>query len=206
VVRKVSDMVLLLGSRGRSRSRGKSGLFSSLGRVVKGLLGGSSSEALLRRPGRGASMGGWLALGAALACFAGGFLTGSHFGGKQKEGEALKIDSGPRTPGVIDIDSKPIYNWAFVVSCYPTLPAAEAKAKVKELCDYLRAKGLKNAKPYEFPAKQGPLWVAAVYFDGPDQEKATNLALHALPEDVPDAAFVSLRKSGEGWPLAQQIR
>ena len=51
-----------------------------------------------------------------------------------------------------------------------------------------------------------PLWVAAVYFDGPDQEKATNLALHALPEDVPDAAFVSLRKSGEGWPLAQQIR
>jgi hypothetical protein len=201
-------MVLLLGSRGRSRGRGKSGLFSSLGRVVKSLIGGSGSDSgdLLRRSGRRVASSGWIALVAALACFAGGYLAGSHFGAKPKEGDALKADGGPRAPGVIEFDASPINNEAFIVSYYRGLPAAEAKTKAKELCDYLRTQDLKKARPYEWQTKDGPLWVAAVYFDGPDQEKMTSTLLRGLPADVPDATFVSLRNSSEGWPRAWKIR
>ncbi len=108
---------------------------------------------------------------------------------------------------LVDIDTRAIHNDAFVVSFYPNLPAADAKSKAKDLTDYLRGQGLKKANPYEWPTKDGPVWVAAVYFDGAAEKEATRNRLRALPADVPDAVFASLRKDGgQDWPKWWAIR
>src|SRR5688572_22427332 len=141
-------MVLLLGSRGRSRSRGKS-VFTSLSRVVNTLLGRSAnaSSALLRRDARKPAVP-WLALGIALLCFSCGYLTGSHFGAGRapggEDGAGLHAPGTPRVPGMIDVDARPLANDAFVVSIYEKMAAADAKAKAKDLSDYLRAKGIET--------------------------------------------------------------
>lgn len=49
--------------------------------------------------------------------------------------------------------------------------------------------------------------MAAVYFDGLAEQQATSRLLRALPEDVPDAAFASLRKEGgKDWPKWYPVR
>ena len=85
--RKVSDMVLLLGSRSRPRTRSKSGLGNWFGRVGQMVFGTSRSE----RQGGGWLSGGrqsgaragfsgvWLLAVVGLACFAEGYLTAGRF-------------------------------------------------------------------------------------------------------------------------------
>jgi len=205
-------MVLLLGSRGRSRSRGKS-VFASLSRVVNTVLGRSwwgrssnATSALLRRDARRPDVP-WLALGIALLCFAGGYLTGSHFGaGPAPAGEVGLKTAAPRTPGLIEFDARPLTSEAFVVALYDGIPTDEAKGKAKDLSDHLRKRGLATARPYEFSTKIGLRWVVAVYFDGEKDRKLISDRLLALDEDVPDATFVSLRKTAEVWPSAYPIQ
>ncbi len=203
-------MVMLLRSRGSGggRRRGKSGLFSTLGHGLVRLLGGSSGR---RDPGpknRGASLvPGWLALAVALACFGGGYVVRGYVAPVQQEiGGGAGLKAGPRAPGVIEADTEPLTSRAFFVAAYQEMAADEARSRAMELSRYLRGQGLAKARPYEYPAAAGRLWVVVVYYDGPTEYKATREQLLALPADVPDPIFVGLRNHESDWPNAFPIR
>jgi hypothetical protein len=207
VARKTSDMALLLGSRGRSRSSG-----SKFGDALRGIVGTVFGGSALRRREdgrrRSAAVPAWVASVLALGCFAGGFLMGDHFGqvkGAKASGDALRVSG--RTPELLpESDTARLSAEAFIVSAYPNLDATAAKAKAKALSDYLVGKTLKKARPLEWSAGPSPLWVVAVYFDGPTEQAATKNLLTGLPVDVPDEAFVHLRNTEVEWPKAWPIR
>ena len=209
MVRKTSDMVLLLGSRGRSR-----GSSSKFGDALRGIVGTVFGGSSLRRREdgrrRGAAVPAWVASALALGCFAGGFLMGDHFGqakGAKAGADALRVSG--RTPELLsESDTKPMSSEAFIVSAYPNLDATAAKARAKALSDYLvgQSKKLQKARPLEWSSGPSPLWVVAVYFDGPAEREATKNLLMGLPADVPDEAFVHLRNTEAEWPKAWPIR
>ncbi|HZN39389.1 MAG TPA: hypothetical protein VFD82_11335 [Planctomycetota bacterium] len=196
-------MVLLLGSRGRSRSSG-----SKFGDALRGIVGTVFGSSSLRRREdgrrRGAAVPAWVASALALGCFAGGFLMGDHFGQAKgvKASEALRVSG--RTPGLLPEER--LSPEAFIVSAYPNLDAGAAKARARALSDYLVGKKLQKARPLEWSAGPSPLWVVAVYFDGPAEQAATKNLLTGLPVDVPDEAFVHLRNTEVEWPKAWPIR
>lgn len=197
-------MVLLLGSRGRSRSSG-----SKFGDALRGIVGTVFGSSSLRRREdgrrRGAAVPAWVASALALGCFAGGFLMGDHFGqakGAKASSEALRVSG--RTPGLLSEER--LSGEAFIVSAYPNLDAGAAKARARALSDYLVGKKLQKARPLEWSAGPSPLWVVAVYFDGPAEQAATRNLLTGLPVDVPDEAFVHLRNTEVEWPKAWPIR
>lgn len=206
-------MVLLLGSRGQYRGRNSSGFLPTVRRIAGSALelvgfvrkNGRRGET---RASRASSVSGWLALGAALACFGTGYLVGNATAGPKAPAEAgLNAKGGPQQPAIIgEFDAQVLANQAFIVSVYPNLDATEAKARAKALSDWLRSKQLEKARPHEYQTDKGPLWVVAVYFDGTDQEGKTRSLLQGLPEDVPDPMFVRLRKTEEGWPTTYPIR
>lgn len=204
-------MVLLLGSRGQYRGRNASGFVGVLRRIVGSvtqLVGFSRSGRRSEMRARSTSVSGWLALGAAIACFGVGYLVGNSTAKPAVPGAGLNAGGGvPQTPAVIgEIETRPLASQAFIVSAYPGLAADDAKVRAKALADYLRSRQILRARPYEYPAKEGPLWVVAVYHDGEAEEAATRERLRQLPEDVPDATFVHLRKSEAGWPTTWPIR
>ena len=196
-------MVLLLGSRGRSRSSS-----SKFGDALRGIVGTVFGGSSLRRRDdgrrRGAAVPAWVASALALGCFAGGFLMGDHFGQAKgaKASEALRVSG--RAPGLLPEER--LSPEAFIVSAYPNLDAGAAKARARALSDYLVGKKLQKARPLEWSAGPSPLWVVAVYFDGPAEQAATKNLLTGLPVDVPDEAFVHLRNTEVEWPKAWPIR
>lgn len=203
-------MVLLLGSRGQYRGRSASGFLggvrrfaNAVGEMVGFGRGGGRRAGMRPR----ASVSGWLALGGAIACFGVGYLVGTSTKSAAPGAGLQASGNGPQPPAVIgEVETRPLASQAFIVSAYPRLPADDAKARAKALADYLRGKQLAKARPYEYPAKDGPLWVVAVYHDGEAEESATRERLRLLPDDVPDATFVQLRKSEAGWPTTWPIR
>ena len=207
VVRKTSDMVLLLGSRGRSRSSG-SKFGDTLRGIVGTVFGGNSSRRRddLRR--RNSAVPAWVASALALGCFAGGFLMGDHFG--QQKGAKAGVDSlrtsGRKAELLTEADTPRLSAEAFIVSAYPNLDVSAAKEGAKALSDYLRERKIGKARPYWWVDGPKPLWVVAVYFDGPTEREATRNLLQALPADVPDEAFVHLRNTEVEWPKAWPIR
>ncbi len=212
-------MVMLLSSRGRVRSR-RSGQawWQPIARAIAGVFPRSASA----RARAGSTVPAWLALGVALACFGGGFLLGGEFGGgaaaASRDSAQLKAPAGePRKPGVIgETDTAPLASKAFFVSAYEDADEAVALAKAKALCEFLHGKALLRSRPYRLETQRGPRWTVAVYYDTDAEREATRGKLLALT-DVPDAAFVQLRrelearakaegKPGEGWPLSRDIR
>ena len=213
MARKSSDMVLLLGSRGQHRRN--NGFGASLFRTVGSLFGtfglGFGRRTGSRRMELGRSsrtVSAWVAFGGALVCFAGGFLVGDHFAAAKVDPGAAGLNASAKAPGFIgETDTRRLTGRAFVVAAYANMPAADAKGKAKALSDWLRAEGgLPTARPYEFPAEAGPLWVVAVYFDGDTDKAAKRADLHKLPENVPDPVFCQLRKGTPGWPEDYSIR
>ncbi len=208
-------MALLLGSRGqyRGRSSGFLPTLRHLGGAVLQFVGVGRSSHTRRgetRASRGSMVSGWIALGAAVACFGAGYLVGNATSGPSTKGAELNANggNGPVAPAVLsDFDARPLTNAAFIVAAYPGLVPDEAKLRAKTLSDWLKARQLPNARPYEYPSSGGPLWVVAVYHDGGASESMTRERLRGLPEDAPDEMFVHYRKDGaEDWPKSMPIR
>lgn len=197
MARKVSDMVLLLGSRGRSRGGKSSG--HVLGRVMRWVFGGSNARS-------SSAVSSWTVLVVAMLCFAGGYVVGDHFGaGKEAPGkQALK--AGP----VGELDTRVLSSTAFLVAAYEGMPAEQARPKAKALAEYLRARGLAKAKPYEAVFPKGSLWLVVVYYGTEAERVDTSGKLVSLPVDVPDDSFVQLRETkrddGKVWPFTFEVR
>ncbi len=220
MARRSSDIALLLGSRGRSRSRGGvtkllRGVWdSTLGRVGFGSGAWITGRSQWRdeRPARGVHVSKLLAVVVLLATFAGGFFAGGKLGapprdGLNANGGADQPKKGATEPGWIDtIETLPLARDAFIVAMYPDLADADAMAKAKALCDYLGSQKINKVRPYRYPGKVGPVWVAAVYFANDTERFAASERLLLLPEEVPDESFVFLRKTTEGWPNHRPIK
>lgn len=210
MVRKSSDMALLLGARGRlgQRRGGGGGFLASVVSTVQGLFQPNWRSEQRARSGR--AIPGWLALGGVLAAFAVGFFAGGRFAGPI-DNSGLHAKGGTPgtapgvTPQVLDPDQQtvesPKGSTALAVSTHATLAAA------RELCDYLKSRGLAKAQPYEASSAKGTAWVSVVYYDGPNERRASVERLRGLPaSDVPDREFLRLRNQGEQWPYEWAIR
>lgn len=206
-------MALLLGARGRlGQRRGGGGGGGFLGPVVSAVQGLFQRNWRSEQRSRSArAIPGWLALGGVLAAFAVGFFTGGRFAGPiDNSGLHAKGGSAPAnvpgaTPQVLAPDQQtvesPKGSTALAVSTHATLAAA------RELCDYLKSRGLAKSQPYEASSAQGTAWVSVVYYDGPNERRATVERLRGLPaSDVPDREFLRLRNQGEKWPYEWAIR
>lgn len=223
MARKASDLVLLLGSRGGGRGRGRSsgGLLAPVVGAFAWLLGGSSRS---RRSNRGLSVlaskvPGWLVLGVAFACFGGGYLVGGKFGGGGGElglratldGNGAGADrrgaegAGPQKPGVIE-DTKKLSNNAFFVAAYTNESDDVAREQASVLAGWLSGHGIDKARPYQAQTPRGLTWFVVVYYSGDSDQEATRNKLLALPDDVPDTNFQYFKKVETNWPPAYPIR
>jgi hypothetical protein len=202
VVRKSSDIAMLLGSRGRARPRG--GVGQSIRSVFDSWLGRPARRD--ERPR--ASVPSWLALVGVLAAFAVGFFTGGRLG-IQPADQASQLDAKPQggkrpgnEPTLLDANEvEPLHSTCFVVAFYENVSDAIGRAQAKALSDWLRQQQLPTARPYLIQSRIGPVWSVCVYFDGPSQQASVRERLLALPvEGVPDLVFVQLRKTDPEWP------
>ncbi|MFY9343145.1 MAG: hypothetical protein WAT39_11680 [Planctomycetota bacterium] len=206
MVRKTSDIALLLGARGRVPSR------SGLGKFLHGILGSWFARSSWRseRPARVAQVPVWLAAVFAIAAFGGGYLVGGKPGLPPGKNDLRIKAPGPNQAGFVgEIDARPLEKKAFIVAAYPGVANADGKAAAKTLAEWLVGQKLEKARPYEYPGADGAFWVVAVYFNGDTELVATRDRLLALGE-VPDASFAyyreSQRKKGEEWPLAWAVQ
>jgi hypothetical protein len=207
VARKSSDIALLLGSRGKVRSRGG---FGGFGRWFDGVLGrfGGGRRRRSERD-RPSTVSSFVFLIGVLMAFAGGFFVGGRLQQVAPDDNGgAQLRAQPRKPDFIhEVDVQPLAANAFIVSAYAGLEPADARARATKLANYLRGQELVKARPYEFPSQVGPLWVVAVYYDGRPEQDETARRLKALPEAVPDDIFRQLRKTeGEQWPKSFPIR
>ncbi len=216
MARKSSDIALLLGSRGRAR--GRSGGF---GKSLRGLFDSWFGRSQWREDRRGlfGMVPGWLTAVLVLAAFAGGWLVGGRLQSPANgAGDALNAQGREQAdreaeargvePTVLEIDDKPMSRQAFIVSFYPGLAAADARARAVTFSRWLQQQGLAKAKPYEFPGEKGKVWTVLVYFENEIEQRATRERLQALPAEVPDQSFVRLRAEipDEQWPNQVPIR
>lgn len=203
MVRKTNDIALLLGSRGRGRSR------SGLSRFVRGLWDSWFARSQWRdeRP-RSLQVPGWLAAGALLIAFAAGFLIGGQMGSKTPADAAgLQARRGTTADWIDNYDGRALTRTGFVVAHYLGVAEADARKRATELTHFLVEKGLGKARPYLATGTKGPLWTVTVWYEGDTEQRATRDKLVGLPEDVPDASFQFLRKSGkEEWPKPREFR
>lgn len=210
MVRKSSDMVMLLSSRGKSR-RGKAGgsILGAVTKVAADVFGVSRKQ---RDPGPSrASTGLLLAVCVGAACFGAGYVVGGKFGAGTSESAELRVKD-PRRPGVIgEFDARKLTDTAFLVSLYTDADESVAKAKAQKLTEYLQGAGLPRTRPYLLQHASGPFWTVAVYYDGDVEYTASRNKLLALRE-VPDAEFQQLRRdrTAQGaendWPISRSIQ
>lgn len=209
-MRKTSDIAMLLGSRGKSRSRSsRGGLGASFLGAIDGLLGRFGKN---RRGGRRSDRGQTVpvivfAIGL-LVAFGGGFLLGDRLGGADGS-DSLDARVGQKPVFLKELDAAPLEKQAFIVTAYPVnenMDEATAQQKASDLASYLYSKGLKKARPYAWPGKEGAIWVTAVYFSGKAEERMTRDRLFNTPEDVPDELFCKLRNDDSQWPTVMDIR
>lgn len=196
-------MAMLLGSRGRGRSRG------GVGKALRGLFGGLFGRGEWRpEPAAKARvLPMWVAGFAVVAGLGGGYFLGTQTGGGAAVGLTGLKAPAPRTPGFVgEFDATPLASQAFLVTLYPNVAEADAKANAKRFSDWMVGQGVKKAKPYLAKLATGPTWGVAVYFDGEDEQTATRNQLQKLPAEVPDAGFVELRNTIQGWPKAYTLR
>jgi len=196
-------MAMLLGSRGRGRSRG------GFGKALRGVFGNLFGRGEWR-PEPAAKvrvLPRWVAGFAAIVGLAGGYFLGTQNGGSTPAGLAGLKAPAPRTPGFVgELDATPLARQAFLVTLYPNAAEADAKANAKRFSDWLVGQGVKKARPYQAKLANGLTWGVAVYFDGDAEQTATRNQLQQLPAEVPDAGFVELRNTIQGWPKAYTVR
>lgn len=202
MARKTSDIALLLGSRGKARK--SSGLLAFVRAAWQSL----APRSQWREDRRGSlQVPGWLAGAALLVAFGGGYLLGGRLGKPAENGGVglrAKGDQGQRTQ-FLDADGSARGREAFIVSAYPRLPEADAKAAAVALSEWLRGKKLQRAFPYLSPAADGgKLWTVAVFFDGETDGKKTRELLVGIGEDAPDPMFNHWRNTTPEWPIARK--
>jgi hypothetical protein len=205
VARKVSDMVLLLGSRGRSRTSSKSALDQVLGRIVRWFSGSSRFLGSSQRERRAPRLPlGVIAV--ALACFAAGYFVRGQFGPSPAGTEkSLKAQA----PGAIgEFDAMPLSKEALIVVGYDRLAPEIARPKAKQMAEFLQARGHKRARPYEAHMEAGSLWLVVVYYDGEAEKLEEQKRLRLLsPGDVNDEFFSKTRADFEkDWPIPYPIQ
>lgn len=206
MARKTSDIALLLGSRGRSRSR-KGGLVPKLVSFVEGLFGGASKKRSLREV-RTQKVSVWAFVAGLLLAFVGGFLIGGGVNASTQGEDPLNANGG-RKPGFVgEVSTTPLSSQAYVVATYPGVDATVGRQRAVQLSRELAAAGLESARPYEFIQESGVgVWVVAVYYDGEDDAKAVSARLQAVAPDVQEARFVDNRNLlRNSWPQACRIR
>lgn len=221
MARKYSDLVLLLGSRGNSRSRNKSGLAAVWARLQQWVLGQSSASRSLTRggasQGRRTTAAVWLALGIAVLAFAGGYAAGVAVTMRSTEfadvggNGSRELPRSPLRAGVVgELDTKPLSSDALLVAAYEGVAAEDARMRAKALVEYLAARGFPRARAYEFRSDTGSLWTVLVYCIGPQDRELQRERLRQLPAEVPDDSVVRLRDSqradGKSWPFDLVIR
>lgn len=193
---------MLLGSRGRGRSRG--GMGKSLRGILSGLFGRGEWRPEPAAKARVLPM--WVAGFAAVVGIAGGYFLGTQTGSMPPALAGLKAGA-PLTPGFVgEFDATPLARQAFLVTLYPGVAEDKAKANAARFSEWLVAQGAKKARPYLAKLAAGPTWGVAVYFDGEAEQTATRNQLTQLPAEVPDAGFVELRNTIQGWPKAYTVR
>ena len=208
-MRKTSDIAMLLGSRGKARSRGSRGGFgSALNGLIDGALGKIFKGRARRQRRAASSVPMLLFVIGLLVAFGGGFVVGGRLGGVEG-GDLLSARIGQKPGFINEFDTAPLSQDAFVVTAYPVregLDEAVARQRAADLARYLGEHGLEKARPYPWPKDQGVLWVTAVYYSGDVEERRTRELLLNMPDDVPDAMFCDLRINDSGWPTAMKIR
>ena len=201
-MRKTSDIAMLLGARGKSRSRSsRRGLFSSFFGVIDGVLGRSGKR---RRTQRKQNVPAMVFTVCVIAAFGGGFLVGGQFA--DAAGDDPLRARGGQAPDFVDdrLDEK-LADSGFAVAIYD--PAdfggdAAAQQAAMSLAKYLREMGL---------AKSGVrfwdtgVWVAVVYCEGDAERDGTRDQLLNLPQDVPCEEFAMYRAES-GWPSYRKIQ
>jgi hypothetical protein len=206
-VRKTSDIAMLLGSRGKSRSRGSRGGFgSSFFGAIDGLLGRFGRS---RRKDKGQTVPMLVFAIGLMVAFGGGFLVGDRLGGGSDDNNPLNARIGQKPNFVKEVDTTALEDRAFIVTAYPlteSLDEAGARQKASDLAAYLVQHGLPKARPYPWPRGNGVIWVTAVYFSGEAEEKASRDRLLNMPNDVPDELFCKLRIEDSQWPTVMKIR
>lgn len=208
MVRKTSDIALLLGSRGRGRPRG-----GGFARSVRGIWASWFGRSQWRddRPPKHLLVPGWLAAAGVLAAFAGGYLAGGRFGTSPADGKAGLMATAPVTPVLFaeneSDETEPLEANAFLVAMYPGIGDAEGRAQARQFAAWLVERDLKKARAYL--VAQNDTWAVAVYYGSPAEQQATRDKLVAL-RDVPDQSFHEWREErrnkGEEWPRTWPTR
>ena len=203
MARKTSDMAMLLGRSGKSRSH-KSGLTKKLVGFIDTMLGRANKRG--SRQERRTQSVPLLVFGViVVVAFGSGYAIGSGASESVDGIDSLRAPAGREPSFVDEIKTKPLAAEAFIVSGYPGLPSSEARSRAADLSKYLNRNGLsQKARPYPWPTEAGTLWVVAVYFDGQSDRERVEKALNSLPADVPDESFTSLRAS-DSWPSSRRI-
>ena len=204
-MRKTSDIAMLLGSRGKSRSRGsrgaRKGFLPSLLGVVDGLLGRARKGG---RKKRGPSVPMFLFTVGLLAAFGGGFLLGDRLNGGEGE-NPLRARVGVQPGFIHEHDTTKLADEGFVVTAFAVSERRteeEARQRASDLAKYLQDQGLAKARPREF---RPGVWVTVVYFDGDAEHDGTRDELLNLPEEVPCVEFRQYRAESQ-WPQVYDIK
>lgn len=203
MARKTSDMAMLLGRSGKSRSH-KSGLTKKLVGFIDTMLGRASKRG--SRQERRPQSVPLLVFGiVVVTAFGSGYAIGSGVSETVDGIDSLRAPAGREPSFVDEIKTKPLAAEAFIVSGYPGMPSSEARSRAHDLSKYLNRNGLQQkARPYPWPTETGTVWVVAVYFDGQSDKERVEKALHSLPAEVPDESFSNLRAS-DSWPSTRRI-
>jgi len=204
-MRKTSDIAMLLGARGKSRSRSsRGGVFSSFFGVIDGVLGRSGKR---RRKQRKQNVPAMVFAVAVIAAFGGGFLVGGQFAEAAGD-DPLRARVGQAPDFVNERLDEKLADCGFAVAVYePDKLGGDAAAQqgALNLAKYLRSMGLAKSGIWDTrDTRDTRVWVVVVYCEGDAEHDGTRDQLLNLPQDVPCETFAGYR-AGSDWPLYVDI-
>ena len=200
-MRKTSDIAMLLGARGKSRSRSsRGGVFSSFFGVIDGVLGRSGKR---RRKQRKQNVPAMVFAVAVIAAFGGGFLVGGQFADAAGD-DPLRARVGQAPDFVNEQETDKLAAWGYVVAAFdPSEPSSDAQAmrSAFDLAKYLQGQGLAKSRARRW---SNGVWVTVVYYEGDAECDGTRDQLLNLPADVPCPEFCMYRSESD-WPSGVKI-
>ena len=195
-MRKTSDIAMLLGARGKSRSSSsRGGVFSSFLGVIDGVLGRSGKR---RRKQRKQNVPAMVLAVAVIAAFGGGFYVGGQFADAAGD-DPLRARVGQAPDFVNERETDKLAALGYVVAAFdPSEPSSDAQAMngARDFAKYLRGQGLAKSRPRQWP---NGVWATVVYYEGDAERDGTRDQLLNLPADVPCPEFY-LYRSESDWP------